>query len=73
MFEPIAYDTTMFKPAVDSCYLKVQGTQIYAYLDILDLRNWGKNKSNNHTSQMCVIWFRSQRYIENIHHKNIPI
>ena len=36
---------------VDSCYLEVQGTvwntSRYPYLDISDLQNWGKNKSNN--------------------------
>ena len=41
---------------VDSPNLEVQGTlwntSIYQYLDISDLQNWWKNKSNNHISQM---------------------
>ena len=54
---------------VDSRYLEVLGnvwnTSRYPYLDISDLQNWGKNKSNNHISQRNVIW-RLQRCIENI-------
>ena len=41
---------------VDSRYLEVQGTlwniSRYQYIDISDLQNRGKNKSNNHVSQM---------------------
>ena len=39
-----------------SHYLKAQNTLLntskYLYLNISDLQNWGKNKSNNHISQM---------------------
>ena len=47
----------MYVFTVDSCYLEVQGTlkyfeSSYPYFDISDLQNWGKNKSNNHASQM---------------------
>ena len=46
---------------VHSRYLEVQATlwntSIYPNLDILDLQNWGENKSNNHISQNeHVIW-----------------
>ena len=43
---------------VDSRYLEVQGTfwntSRYTYLDISDLQNWGKNKSNN-TFHKCKL------------------
>ena len=46
---------------VDSRYLEVQGTvwntSRYPYLDILDLQNWGKYKSNNtNFTNEYVIW-----------------
>ena len=44
---------------VDSHYIKDQGTPWntlrYPYLDISDLQKWGKNKSNNHISQISII------------------
>ena len=50
---------TLYKiNTADSRYLEVQGTRWntsrYPYLDISDLRNRGKNKSNNHISQINV-------------------
>ena len=43
---------------VDSSYLEFQetlwNTSRYPYLDISDLQNLGKNKSYNHTEQMCM-------------------
>ena len=50
--------TFIFKCAtsVDSRYLEDQwtiwNTSRYPYLNISDLQIWGKNKSNNHISQM---------------------
>ena len=42
----------------DSHYLEVQGTlwntSGYPYLDISDLQNWWKDKSNNHLSQIWI-------------------
>ena len=57
-------EVRVFSPSkqitVDSSYLEVPGTlwkpSRYSYLDIPDLKNWGKNKSNNHILQMNMYW-----------------
>ena len=58
IYDNIAYlQDTIFiltLSAVHSRYLEgsLRNTSIYLYLDISDLQNWGKNKSNNHISQI---------------------
>ena len=47
-----SFKRSQFHNTIDSRYLEFQGTLWnalrYPYLDISELQNWGKNKSNNY-------------------------
>ena len=55
------------RSTVDSRYLEFQGTlwntSIYPYLDISELQNWGKNKSNkqSHLTNVYILKFEIYR------------